>query len=259
MKKILFILLLVVFLPTVVNAKWVPSPNPDPSQILDEARDDACEHRYEDALAKHVWYHKNALKYRPSHYGVRLSFALSYWYSLGKSYHPALEKMKSIRDETEENIKSGGNPCLLFDDFRSINGVLGERGRTVSLFKWLDKNKSNVARDVFRFARPTLVREKEYILCGKYIDAEVDYHQFVDSFKSYKKMAENPEMDESLGDFAVNSFLNDVSTLVALLVVNNQEKEAREIVSSAKKELDDPMFYETLEKASRGIFPAPWP
>jgi hypothetical protein len=82
-------------------AEWAPPANPDPHKILDEAQDDARAGRYADALAKHVWFHENALKYEPSLAGVRLSFALGYWVAFGNSYPPALQKLKSIRDETD--------------------------------------------------------------------------------------------------------------------------------------------------------------
>jgi len=43
-------------------AAWTPPENPNPQQILSEAQSDAKAGRYEDALAKHVWFHENALK-----------------------------------------------------------------------------------------------------------------------------------------------------------------------------------------------------
>ncbi|MEI9962222.1 MAG: hypothetical protein WDM76_14140 [Limisphaerales bacterium] len=42
---------------------WRPPQNPDPNKILKEAESDTAAGRYTDALAKHVWYHENALKY----------------------------------------------------------------------------------------------------------------------------------------------------------------------------------------------------
>jgi hypothetical protein len=93
------------FLPTATFAQWAPPANPDPDKILNGAQDDAQAGRYADALAKHVWFHENALKYQPALYGVRLSFALSYWAQLGDAYPPALEKLKSIRDETAKKVR----------------------------------------------------------------------------------------------------------------------------------------------------------
>ena len=43
--------------------EWSPPPNPDPEVILEEARADAAAGRNEDALAKYVWFHNNAVRH----------------------------------------------------------------------------------------------------------------------------------------------------------------------------------------------------
>ena len=50
----------------VARADWTPPQNPNPDEILEEARADTEAGRYEDALAKHVWLHLNAQKYHRS-------------------------------------------------------------------------------------------------------------------------------------------------------------------------------------------------
>ena len=70
---------------------WEPPSSPDPRDILGEARDDREHGRYELALEKHVWFHENALTFRPSLAGVRLSYALDDWLQLAARYPPALE------------------------------------------------------------------------------------------------------------------------------------------------------------------------
>ncbi|HEY2343764.1 MAG TPA: hypothetical protein VGH90_12060, partial [Chthoniobacteraceae bacterium] len=57
-------------------AEWTAPKNPEPQKILAEARQDAAEGRYQDALAKYTWFHMNALRYDPKLYNVRLTFAL---------------------------------------------------------------------------------------------------------------------------------------------------------------------------------------
>ncbi len=68
------------------DAGWAPPENPDPQDILAQAKQDTASGRYEDALAKHLWFHENALEYRSSLYGVRLSFALGDWTKLSHVY-----------------------------------------------------------------------------------------------------------------------------------------------------------------------------
>src|SRR5690349_21544262 len=101
-----FLLLVVVLLvPGAAFAEgWTPPADPDPQQILNEARDDARAKHYEEALEKYVWFHEHALEYRPSMSGVRLSFALSDWVKLGESYPPALVKLREIRDAVKKRV-----------------------------------------------------------------------------------------------------------------------------------------------------------
>jgi hypothetical protein len=123
------------------KAAWTPPANPDPQQILTEAQADARAGRYEVALAKHVWFHRNSLKIDPAFYGVRLSFALMYWKELAKVYPPAKAKLIELRDEAEKQVGSGRDGLEAFVDFEAINTELGENEKTVALFKSLDKNK----------------------------------------------------------------------------------------------------------------------
>ncbi len=78
-------------------ADYTPPVNPDPQKILQEAQADTSAGRYKDALAKHVWFQENALKYQPSMVGVRSSFALMYFGELAQKHPPAMEKLKSMR------------------------------------------------------------------------------------------------------------------------------------------------------------------
>src|SRR3954462_5851261 len=98
----------------------------DAQRALDDAKRLTDQGDYEGALAKHVWFHDNALKVRPSYYGVRLSFALSDWIKLGKKYPKALEKLKSIRDEKTAKLLAGDSNRELFHDVESINQHLNE-------------------------------------------------------------------------------------------------------------------------------------
>src|SRR5687767_1724267 len=104
MMRIVLGSLLTAVLSAGAQADWNPGTNPDPRRILYEAREDAAAGRYEDVLAKHVWFHGNALKYTPGLDGVRLSFALADWNRLGAAYPPALGKLRRMRDDLRDDI-----------------------------------------------------------------------------------------------------------------------------------------------------------
>ncbi len=90
--------------------------------------------RYADALAKQVWFHENALKYSPAMYGVRLSFALSYWLNSPTSTRRALTKLRAVRDDAATRVRSGVGPRDAFIDFAAINRELKEEGQTGTCF-----------------------------------------------------------------------------------------------------------------------------
>jgi len=241
---------------------WRPPAKPDPHKILEEAQDDSQAARYADALAKHVWFHENALKYDRALYGVRLSFALSYWVELGKAYPPALQKLTSIRDETAKKVREGGHERDIFEvfgDFAAINRALDEQSKTTDLFVWLDAQKPKAAERVFRVAKDALIRSKEYRLCGKYIDPDRSFAEIVNGYHVNKGIAKSGQHDDAFRDFTEKSFSNSTATLVALLVLNDRKADALKVAEKALKERDDASFREELEQAKKGKVPPPWP
>jgi hypothetical protein len=244
---------------SVATAEWTPPDSPDPDKILDEARADAHNGNHQDALLKHIWFHHNALKYERSLYGVRLSFALSDWLALGSSYPPALQALKDVRDKAGLEVQNGINYHDFFHDYQSINENLGEEEKTVQLFSWLDTHQPERAKTVYQVAQPSLIRAQKYELCGKYIDPDNEYPQYVKHFKSMLEFAKDSRYDKRAEDFAYNNFSNDVSTLVALLAVNNRKEEAKQITEKAMLEWNDEGFAAELSAALEGKMPAPWP
>jgi tetratricopeptide (TPR) repeat protein len=228
---------------------------PDPHKILREAEADTRAGHYELALKKYLWFHHNALQIEPSLRGVRLSFALSAWFRLGAVYPPALAALRNARDQALESVKRehARDP---FADFVAINRTLSEEARTVEAFVALDKVDPATARQVFAKARPALLRAKDYALCGKYLNPKEDFSLSVDLYRMQK---DAPDDDPGLRTFAENKFSNDTTTLIALLVVNGRQEEAKDIASSAKSAWAATAFHAAVEKALRGEVPEPWP
>jgi len=238
---------------------WEPGKDPDPQEILNQAENDARAGRYADALAKHVWFHENVLKFDPAMYGVRLSFALSSWKALADSYPPALEKLKAERDEAGANVRAGRVPHQSFHDFAALNHVLGEDGKTRDLFVWLDGNNPKAATEVFDLAQPALVRAREYGICGKYLDPDRSFRRMLLLREETKNVSTGGADDRGLRAFADQSFTNSVTTLIALLVVNERRADADRIADQARNAWDEPAFRDQIEKALKGEVPPPWP
>src|SRR5438552_1664672 len=109
---------------------WSPPPNPDPRAILDEATADRMQGRYEDALAKHLWFHREAARIEPALVGVRGSFALGYWSSLAMKYPPAMAALVTTRDAAEAQVRANDDVRNAFHDLAAINRELDEQART---------------------------------------------------------------------------------------------------------------------------------
>ncbi|MFO0919963.1 MAG: hypothetical protein U0872_16845 [Planctomycetaceae bacterium] len=238
---------------------WEPPENPDPSVILNEARADTRAQRYEIALAKLVWFHEQALAIQPALSGVRLSFALGYWRELAEKYPPAWEGLEATRDQAALNVKQGKNVLESFQDLAAINRELDQQTLTKDLFEELDKDHPDSALKVFRFSQPALIQTKSYALFAKYVVPQRDFRLIRQAYTAGKRTAGNPRFDKLHRDFANKKFVNDATTLVAILVINDRNAEALEIAQLAKQEWDDEDFHDRLDEALEGFVPEPWP
>lgn len=255
-----FVLIIILFTSTSLRADdWSPPKDPDPYDILREARADASAKRYEIALAKHVWFHENAVKINRALSGVRLSFALSDWKSLGQDYPPALEKLRQVRNRLAAQANEGIDIGRGFCDLAAINSKLDEESKTTDAFEILDVKNPEAARRAFYCAKPALIKEKKYALFVKYVDPKVCFHQIKHLYKSSLQTSKGAKVDSELLKYANMSFRCDSATLVAILVINNRKLEATEIAVLAKKELKDAEFHKELEAALAGVVPVPWP
>ena len=244
---------------SVAWSDWKPPERPDPSVILNEAEADKEAQRYADALAKHLWFHENALTYERGLYGVRLSFALSAWVELGKQYPPALQALKEVRDKADHRIRENKAKRGDFHDFSAINEVLGEEKLTADLFVWLDQNNAALAKSSYGAAQNALIHAKYYQLCGKYIDSERSLEMILLVHRQHERMIKDSRFGADFKDYAEKSFSHSASTLVALLAVNQRIKEADEVIAAVLKEKPDPSLKEQLNAARKGVVPEPWP
>ena len=242
------------------RAEWQPPARPDAHAILREAQQDALAGRHQDALDKHVWFHRNALKHRPSLYGVRLSFALGFWTDLGRRYPPALAALKAERDAAAARIRAGKGERGDFHDVASINSSLAEDAATAELFAWLDANDPALARTSYNIAERALVQAKRYALAGKYLEPKPSTDRMLDMYRRHMQMAKQPDFRGSdLEEFGRRSLASSAATLVALLVQNGRAEDADAVSAAVLKEWPDDGLRRELAQAKKGVVPAPWP
>jgi hypothetical protein len=239
---------------SIASAAWMPSDNASIETIYNELRTDFQEKRYEDALAKHLWFHEKSKEY-PALAGVRLSYALGQWLDLAKAYPPALEKMKLLRDQLEVDItKDSKSDFLKLMDLFAFNRTLGDFKRNVAIFVTLDAQSSPLAKQAFILAFGTLVAHQEFKLAGKYLDSDLYYATALRDYQFLQKLAADKSQANAdrLLNYSRESFSNKIATAVAVLVKNNREAEAKKLADAATKELATPDFKAQLEKAFKG-------
>ena len=159
-----------------VGKLWTPPKNPDPSKILEEAMADRSSGDFQQALAKHLWYHQNVLRIQPNQKDARVSCALNQWRELGEKYPSALDKMREIRDAVELKIRDKNRVRVKlqdFSDFKALNCALQEQHLTAKLFLWVDKVDAEDAQRIYLDAEEALVKQGEYGVCGKYVDPKL--------------------------------------------------------------------------------------
>jgi hypothetical protein len=138
-------------------------------QRLHAARLAAAEGRHEEALREYVWFHEHALQEEPSLYGVRLSFALSYWHELAQVYPPADQALRAIGDRKTKLVESGRTNRELFHDVEAINQYLGLSQDTVRLFNLIDTKHPAFAGECASLALEALVEARQFDLAAKYL------------------------------------------------------------------------------------------
>ena len=147
-----------------------PGQEPDLTKIRDEARALADQTNYDEALQRHIWYFNHALDYDRSEVGVRLSFEISNWLNLGRSYPEARQALVEIRDRDLQVFNDGmrypywiQETCSalpgfarvekrsrfdLFQDLTSLNSSLGNEATNSAIVKALVANDPRLARQM---------------------------------------------------------------------------------------------------------------
>lgn len=235
--------------------KWTPtkSHRADPGEVLSEAIHDAASGqpgRMKLALAKHLWFHNNAVKHRQSLSGVRRSHALRAWRDLAEKYPPARKALVKARNEAQRAVWKRKDPWPSFADVRSINEYLGESARTVSLFRSLHKRSPRRARGVYLGAEEALFRAGEFKLCNNYLEPSERFATIRKTYRVNLRLAKDPTIGADFVQFAQCSFADKTTRLVSLLALNGRVSEARQIARRALRVWSDAQFQKSLASAT---------
>jgi hypothetical protein len=254
--RLLLTTAIVLVMSSSVFAEWQPPENPDSSTILNEAQADARAGRFEVALAKHVWYHENALKYDQGQGGVRRSFALGYWHELAEKFPPAGKKLEDFREEARKRVLAEKKKVFHdFADFAAISRELEKEGEIVELFVALDKKDPKLASQAYNSAEEALIDAKKFKLCGKYIKGDEAIEREIEMFEHHREIAKDPRFGARMARYGEESFHKDAATIVAILAKCGREEESKRAAAKAHEAWNDEQFHKALDSAIEGELP----
>jgi hypothetical protein len=238
------------------SESWTPPDDADPNAILSSAQSDAIGGRYERALRKFLWFHKNAVRYQSGLAGVRLSFALSYWLNLSNGYGPAHEAFVRTRDETEEAFRREPSSFDLFMDLAAMNKGLGENQRTADIFEAVAQEDFAAAKPLYHVAERSLIAEGRYRVCAPYLEPAERVQHAAHCYELMKTWENSrPLSPIPIPKNADLHYIRDVGTLVALLVLNGRTVDAMKAYFAALQVVRGENCRQVLGRAMAGHFP----
>lgn len=153
---------------------WSPPANPDPDVIVNEALADAAHGRFAEAAQKHVWYHDNAVRLKPSHAQIRLTFVLEEWIALARRYPPAMQDILHARSRAIERVQAAGADLNeAFTEVVRINEMLGDAESTRAVYADLGKHDETLAARFWLHALPALAKLQDHALAFRYLQVDM--------------------------------------------------------------------------------------
>ena len=186
--------------------------------------------QYEEALERHIWFHDNVLSHDPAMYGVRLSFALSYWKELADKYPPAMDALVELRDRIESRVREGGD-SRAFHDLVALNNKLDREQNTIEVFDYLDREHPAIARRAWHIAKDTVIDAQRYDLARKYIEDPVrEFAKVKTMYEHNVTLYENPEVGgEHFREYNEGKLVRDSLKLISVALSLNDRDSAMKI------------------------------
>ena len=242
MRTLITILILVMTASLSVHAE-------DMHKYLSDTQDLVKKGEYKEALDRFLWFHDHVLEHQPSMYGVRLSFALSYWKQLADLYPPALTAMKKTRDDKANQLIQGKGNSSLFHDVASLNNTLGDNDKTVELFRKLDVEQKDLAKQCWDMAEDVIIEAKAYDLVRKYIGNPVrEWGKAKQMYETNKSMYGCKNFGEQFKAYNENKFVEESLKFIEVALALDDKKAAKEIQAKASAIINDCRLKDAIPK-----------
>ncbi len=212
-------------------------PEPEPSNVLREARSLAENGKFEEALLKHIWFHENAVRIQRSLSAVRLSFGLGYWAELGEKYPKAKAALLEIQEKNRKSLEMGQGNFIVFQEIAAIDRYLGEPARTVESFRTLRRIDPELAESCYNVAEEALVNQGAFEECDAYLANPEAVLRL--SVECWKLSTEHFADRENARNATNANFVKQVSRLILILTRVGRTEEAEKIRAAALLTLED--------------------
>lgn len=124
------------------------------------------EKKYAEALAAHQKYFNDSKG--TSYSGVRLSFGLSSWAELGKTYPPAHMALAQLATERKNIIHAGKADFDVFHEYTSINSYINRQDESIETFLYVEKHHPQQVQRLYPLVEDILIAKKQYDIIKKY-------------------------------------------------------------------------------------------
>ncbi len=214
----------------------------DMQKYLSDTQDMVRQGKYPEALERFIWFHDHALEHEPAGmYGVRLSFALSYWKALGDVYPPAKAALVETRDRKEKMIMDNKGSDGLFHDVVALNRTLGDDEKTVALFDIVDKRQPESAKQYWNVAKDAIIAAKRYDIARKYIGNPTrEFTKVKAMYDHNTTLYDNPQIGgDHFKAYNENHLVEESLKLIEVALALDDKKAAKEIQTKALAVVDD--------------------
>lgn len=218
---------------------------------LERARELARSGNAAEALKEYEWLFDVGMVRVASFTGVRTSFVLSEMKALGDSYPPALEALRTRRDEAEQRLRANAGDFQAASTFAAINRTLGETDKTLSVYDALP-NDPQTRRTLALVAFDPLVQAR------RYSDALVG-HSYAQMVSNFDRSAEdrplppnvaNPERLRAMQhDFVLKSTTTNIEVLAGAGDLDHARELANKLLSFDGSDQAKAMLADHLTRA----------
>jgi hypothetical protein len=225
----------------------------DMQKYLADTQEMVRQGKHQEALDRFIWFHGHALEHDPAMGGVRLSFALMYWKSLGDVFPPATTAMVELRDRTTQNVTDKQGTFAQFHDVMALNRTLAEDSKTVDLFQTLDQTQPDLARQCWIVAKDAVIKAKRYDLVRKYFGNPArDFVRIKAMYDLNTKLYDKPNVGgPPFKAYNDNHFVEESLQLIEVALALDNPKAAKEVQEKALAVVDDQRLRDAISAPSK--------